>query len=225
VQILTRFLDEVLGAGDPFEVHGAVLGAVKDELRHVALCAAACRALGTQALLPEPVALREPRPFLESPMPERALSTALTMLAVNETLSVGFIEDLRARCGTPVLRAVLDATVEDEDGHREFGWRYVRDSRARFPREALPSWRRLVAHALAPHQKRADAIVAGLSPELRALDRWPDPERAALALFSPQRQALVFERTLRETLLPRLRALDLVAPDHADELATRARRT
>ena len=215
VQIFTRFLEEVTGAGDPLEVQAAVLDAVRDEMRHVALCAAACRALGTEALLPEPVALRESPAFLAGSMPERALTTALSMLVVNETVSVGFIEDLRARCTAPSLRMVLDETLSDEDGHRDFGWTYVRDSMQRFPHAALASWRKVVEHALAPHLRRASELLSALPPGRRTLEAWPDDDRAPLALFSPQRQALVFERTVRETLWPRLRALELVSGEPA----------
>lgn len=210
VQIMTRFLTEVVGAGDPLEVYAAALELVEDEIRHVALCAGLCEALGAEPLLPEPVELRDPPKYLEQPMIERALATAIQMLAINETISVAFIEDLEARCGDPAVRRVLHATCADEEGHQELGWSYVRTSLARFGEGTRPSWRHLVASTLAPHDENARAILAGLSPAQRALEAHAEPELAALGLFSPARQALVYERVRREKLEPRLRALELL---------------
>ncbi len=210
VQIMTRFLTEVVGAGDPFEVYAAALDLVEDEIRHVGLCAQLCEALGADALLPDPVELRDPPRYLEQPMMQRALTTAIQMLAVSETISVAFIEDLEARCDDPAVHAVLAATCSDEEAHQDLGWTYVRTSLARFNASTLPSWRHLVETTLKPHRDKADAILASLPPAERALDAHPEPELAALGLFSPVRQALVFERVWRETLEPNLRGLDLL---------------
>ncbi|MEZ4463037.1 MAG: hypothetical protein R3F43_00605 [bacterium] len=46
VQIMTRFLTEVLGAGDPLDVYAGAVDAIADEVRHTALCAAVVTALG-----------------------------------------------------------------------------------------------------------------------------------------------------------------------------------
>lgn len=209
VQIMTRWLGEVVGAGDPLEVYAAALDLVEDEIRHVGLCAQLVTALGAEPMLPEPVELRDPPRYLEQPMMERALTTAIQMLAINETISVAFIEDLRARCGDPAVRRVLDATCADEEGHQELGWTYVKTSLARFNPSTMSSWRHLVQTTLAPHEESARAILAGLSGD-RDLAARPEPELAALGLFSPARQALVYERVKRDVLEPRLRALDLL---------------
>jgi hypothetical protein len=206
VQIMTRFLSEVVGAGDPFEVHAAAIDLIEDEVRHVGLCAQLCEALGAPALLPEPVELRDPEQYLKAPMAERALTTAIQMLAINETISVSFIEDLRARCADPAVRLVLDETVADEEGHQDLGWTYVKTSLARFGSATLPSWRHLVAVTLAPHREQSQRILANVSD--RSLPE--EPELAALGLFSPKRQALVFERCFVSELEPKLRGLSLL---------------
>ena len=209
IQIMSRFMTEVLGAGDPLEVWAGAADLVQDEVRHVRLCVSLVEALGATPAFPDSVELRDPEPYLKAPMPERALHTAISMLAINETLSVAFIEDLRARCEEPAVRRVLDATLEDEEGHQEFGWEYVATSLRRFPVGSLASWRHLVEVTLEPHRRAADRALERVPPSERKLEAHPDTERVGLGLFSPARQALVMQRCMEETLLPRLRKLEL----------------
>jgi hypothetical protein len=210
IQIMTRFVTEVVGAGDPIEVWAGAVELVRDEVRHTGLCAALCEALGAEPRLPDPVELKDPERYLAAPMAQRALTTAIAMLAINETISVAFIEDLRARCDNPAVKRVLDATVEDEEGHEDFGWEYVARGLARFPIATLGDWKHLVKTTLAPHQKTAEAALGGVPADRRRLDAHEEPELAALGLFSPARQALVYERCMTETLAPRLEKLGLL---------------
>lgn len=209
IQIMNRFLSEVLAAGDPLDVYAGALELVRDEIRHTELCAAVCDALGVRPQLPDPLALDDPEAFLRSPMPERALATAITMLAISETLSVAFITDLAQRCADPSIRWVLEQTIADEAEHQDFGWSYVERSLSRFPPSSLRDWRHLAQTTLAPHRKRVDELLGSLEPARRTLEAWPEPELAALGLFSPQRQALVCQKALTETLQPRLAAVGL----------------
>lgn len=210
IQIMNRFLTEVLGAGDPLEVFAGACDLITDEARHVRLCVALTEALGGRPALPDPIELRDPEPYLRAPMAERACHTAIAMLCVNETISVAFIEDLRARCDDPAVKRVLDATVEDEEGHQGFGWAYAEKSLSRFPTSTLPDWRHLVTRTLEPHHRAAQPLLDRLDAEGRTLADLPEPDLAALGLFSPERQALVFRRCLEEDLAPRLRKLGLL---------------
>jgi hypothetical protein len=210
IQIMVRFLTEVTGAGDPLDVYAGALELVEDEIRHTEMCAAICSALGAPALLPEPVALVDQPGFLKAPMSERALATAMTMLGINETISVGYIADLAARCRNLPIKAVLTATIDDEDEHQEFGWSYIREALRRFPPSTLPDWRHLVKTTLAPHEAFATRSLLQVPAEQQRLDAWPEPELAALGLFSDQRQALVYRKTSDEVLRPRLSELDLL---------------
>ena len=209
IQIMTRFLAEVVGAGDPLEVYATAVDLVEDEVHHTALCAALCEALGAPATLPDEVALRDPPEYLAAPMPQRALTTAIQMLAINETLSVAFIEDLHDRCANPAVKRVLWATIEDEETHREIGWLYVEKSLARFPTATLPQWRAIADQALAPHRDTAARILAEVPEPEQHLELHPEPELAALGLFSPLRQALAYRRCYEEELHPRLARLGL----------------
>jgi hypothetical protein len=213
IQIMTRFLTEVTGAGDPLDVYGSAVELCADEVRHAELCAAVCRRLEVPAPLPDPVALPDDARFLASPFPERALATAITMLGVNETISTGIIRDLLERCDYEPIRRVLRATIEDEDTHGAFGWDYIRASLGRFDRESRPHWRRLAAQALEPHRAAAARALAALPPAQRTLEANTEPELARFGLLSLQRQALLYERTFHTVLVPRLRELDLLSSD------------
>lgn len=210
IQIMTRFLTEVLGAGDPIEVYAGASDLVADEIRHTALCASMVEALGGTPRLPEPLVAEENPGFLKMSMPQRALVSAINMLAINETLSVGFVEDLNARCKDPVVKAVLAATCEDEEGHQDFGWSYVERSLERFPADAMGTWREVVQQTLAPHRRSVDRTLAEVPASERDLDAWPDAELVDLGLFSPQRQALVWQRTFQQKVAPRLMKLGLL---------------
>jgi hypothetical protein len=210
IQIMARFVTEVVAAGDPLEVYAGAVDLVADEVRHTALCAALCEALGASVELPDPVEQKVSEGFAQSPAGARSLNTAISMLLINETISVGFIRDLHARCEQPVVRALLAATVEDEEGHEKWGWAYVEKSLQRFPDSTLPDWRKLVTATISPHRESADRIIAEIPSDQRRLDAWPDTAEVALGLFTPQRQALVFEQTYQDRLVPGLSRLRLL---------------
>ena len=207
---MVRFLTEVTGAGDPLDVYAGAVELVEDEIRHTEMCAAICASLDAPALLPEPVALVDQPGFLKAPMTERALATAITMLGINETVSVGYIADLAARCQNPLIKQVLDATIDDEDEHQGFGWSYIRQALRRFPPSTLPDWRHLVKTTLAPHEAFATRALLEVPAERQRLDAWPEPELADLGLFSDQRQAIVYRKTMLEVRRPRLSELELL---------------
>lgn len=210
VQITTRFMSEVTGAGDPLDIYAAGVDLIEDEIRHTALCAEMCEALGFQPVFPEPIRPDEPSQFLEAEMGERATHTALTMVAISEAISYGFITDLAERCEEPTVAAVLDATIADEEGHQDLGWVYLENSLRRFPEGTRSQWRSLVEHTLDEHLEPVNEILTGIPPEQRDLEAWPDEERIALGLHSDERHALVFRDTYYDVLEPRLRDLELM---------------
>lgn len=209
IQIMSRFLGELANAGEAPEILASAIDLVEDEVRHAAYCAALLGRLGGTALLPDPVELRENDTFVAAPAVERALHTAVTMLAINETISVAYVEDLRARCTTPAVLRVLEATVADEAGHQELGWSYVKLALARFSRSTLPSWRHLVDLSLKPHRDSIGRVLEKLPPRDRHPDRHADRELVALGLYSDARQALVGHAAIERRVLPRLRELEL----------------
>ena len=209
VQTMTRFLTEVMASRDPLDVYAGAGDLIMDELRHVSLCVRVVEALGGRADYPEPAVMVQNQEFLSLPMPQRALSTAISMLAVSETLSTGYITDLHGRCTQPAIHAVLDATIADEDTHHEFGWRYVEKSLARFT-DGMEYFRLVVKNTLQPHLAAVEQILSDVPLHKKHLDAWPEPELASLGLHSNERQALVFLQTYQQELAPKLDALGLL---------------
>ncbi len=217
-QIMTRFMTEVLGAGDPIDVYATVVDLIEDEARHTALCAGMCRALGGTPRFPDPIVPDDPPDFLSAPMGERAMATAISMVALSEALSYGFMTDLQERCEEPTVAAVLAATVEDEEDHQELGWIYIENSLTRFPASTLSAWRHLVTSVLKPHLVRADQVLEDVPEDNRHLDAFPEPELVELGMFSDQRQGLLVYRTVEEVIEPRLRSLELWPPELDEHL-------
>jgi hypothetical protein len=210
VQIMSRFLTDVLAAGETLDVYALANDFVQDEIKHVALCSGVVEALGARALLPEPAEIEETREFLRLGAAERALSIAVAMLGVNETLSVGYIRDLRDRCDHSVMRSILDLILADEETHQGLGWDFIANSLDRFPIASLPAWKRVAADALEPQRVQSERILAAMPVEQQRLAAFPEPNLAALGLMSAQRQALVFKNTVDGILAPRLRKLSLL---------------
>ena len=68
----------------------------------------------------------------------------------------------------------------------------------------------VAAQALRTQRERAQIVLRHLPAEQRKLEAHSDEREIALGLFTPERQALVFERTYAERLEPCLRGLGLV---------------
>jgi len=209
-QMMQRLLGDALAAGVPFDAHASLVEMISDELRHVALCSAVVRALGAEPCLPVPLDLPQPAAFLAMPAEARALAIGIAQLLVNETLSVAFIADLHERCRHPAIAAVLAATLGDEAQHDAFGVSFVRRTLAERPEPERARWCKVAEDALRPQREAAQRMLRELSPAERDLQAWPDEQLVALGLFSPQRQALVFQRAYDERLAPRLASLGLL---------------
>lgn len=208
VQILARWVTELTATTAPLSFLSGAVRALDDEIHHVALCEAMCEALGGRAERSPPSPEAEATSAQLAPR-ERPLATAIVMLVVNETLSVAYLRDLAARCDEPAVRAVLDALLDDELGHRDLGGDYVRYALPLRPAAERAAWRAFAGRAVEHHLRKLEALLAGVPAERRELEHFPDVGRANLGMTTPVRQALVFEETLASTLRPRLEALDL----------------
>ena len=209
IQVMNRFAQEVLGAGDPLDVYAGAVEAIADEVKHTALCVQMLEALGGTPQYPEPLVAEEPEEFLCLPMAQRATATAISMLAISETISTHLISDLQQRCTEPTVRAVLDATLADEDLHEAYGWAYVEASLQRF--EGGQDYFKEVAHqTLKPLIDSYQPILGALSDVERHLDPESETEHANLGLLSERREAMVFQKALDEAVLPRLDHLGLL---------------
>ncbi len=198
IGVMVKFLDDVLAAGDPIEIYSFAADAIRDEIRHTALCVGVVEALGTQVRLPEREA--DPDDFVRLPAAARALTTGIAMLAINETVSVALLRTLRQRATHPVIAAVLEATLADEDEHGDFGWQYVAASLSRFDAAGLAHGRRVAAEALqrfAPDQA-PPKDTAGATE----LARW--------GLLEAATERAIITSTLDDVVRPRLRELRLL---------------
>ena len=209
-QIMGRFACEVMAAGDPLDVYAGAIDMLDDEIRHVASTSALLRALGGIPLLPDPVEQRESDAYLARPAAERALSTAISMLAIAESLSHHYIEDLAERCENPAIARVIQATGADEAEHHAYGWTYLERSLARFAPSDRETWASITERMIAPRRLRVRDELARIEPSKLALDAWPEPELAELGLFSRERQALLTDVALRTVIEPKLAALGLL---------------
>jgi hypothetical protein len=86
----------------------------------------------------------------------------------------------------------------------------VQRSLSRFPISTLGDFRRLVETTLAPHDDAAARALNHVPTTSRHLDAHEEPDLAALGLFSPARQALVYARCREDVLAPKLHALGLL---------------
>jgi len=209
IQVMTQFAQEVLGAGDPLDVYAGAVDAIADEIRHTGLCVQMLEALGGTPMYPDPLTPKEPTEFLSLPMAQRAAATAISMLAISETLSTHLIADLQQRCTEPTVRALLDATLADEDQHEAYGWAYVEASLQRFD-GGLDYFKGVVRKTLEPLIAAYQPILDRLSDTEREMNRYPEVTEANLGLFSEQREALVFHQALHEAVLPRLETFGLI---------------
>lgn len=202
VEVMTRFLRDVLEAGDPIEIYSAAAEAIRDEVRHTALCVGVVEALGQRALLPERRA-SEPAEFLSLPAAGRALGTAISMLAINETVSVALLRDLAARATHPVIKDVLLATFADEDEHGGFGWHYLAASIERFDGHGRDYARTVARETLSGF---ASSVAEAPSPD----SEHDELELARWGLLSAGREARVIARAIDDEVAPALRRLGLL---------------
>jgi hypothetical protein len=108
----------------PLDVLGCAARVVRDETRHVQLCARVATALGGPGDSPgEPRWVRsDPR----LPARDRVAVTMLASMAIGESVSVAMIAAAREDTAHPVLRAVTTAILADESFHGRFGMAWVK---------------------------------------------------------------------------------------------------
>lgn len=211
IQHASRFLTEVVEAGDALDVHWSALELVGDEIFQAEACAAVCDALGVEPELPEPSALVKATEFTDAPAIERSLATAISVLAISESISTALIRDLAERCGRPPLKAVLEAIIRNAHRREEFGWSYVSAALERVPAHTLPDFRHLARRTLARYEEGAHRVLMDVPESEQELDAHPEPELASLGLLSPTREALLYFRTRDRDVVPKLEALDLIS--------------
>lgn len=209
IQLMTQLLSEVLAVGADHATRCVLAEMVADEVRHVALCAAVCQALG--ATPPAAAEVAAPLPPLDAVVAtERVLASAISMFLVNECFSVAYISDLAARCRHPVLAPVIRQIGGDEDEHEAFAEGFVAQRLALESDERRGGWRIFAAKLVDKRLAMARLALREVPPDKRLLADYPEQPLADLGLTSPVRMALLTVRTWEDTLRPRFVRLGLV---------------
>ena len=203
MQIVARFLEEVLAGGEDLAVARMIVEMVAEEQTHAEICGEMCRALGATPPSPAEVAA-PPADLAAVPIRERILASAISMFLVAEAFSVGYLGDLAERCRDPLVSRVLAVIGGDEDAHQAFGPRYVGELLAREAPERRAGWRRFTEKRVAEHLDRARKNLAAPAAP------YDEQTLADLGLHSERRIGEVCLATYEAVIAPRLRELDLV---------------
>lgn len=111
----------------PLDVISGAARLVRDETRHVELCAHLTDLLGGRRDdVVEPRWVRTP-PGLAPRL--RALHHMVGSCCIGETLSVTMLRGVRAGASDPVAHAVLTQVLRDESFHARFGWLWLEATR------------------------------------------------------------------------------------------------
>ena len=198
IQVMTQLLSEVLAVGADHTTRCVLAEMVADEVRHVALCAAVCQALG--ATPPDAAAIAAPLPPLDAvPATERVLASAISMLLINECFSVAYIRDLAARCQHPVLAPVIRQIGGDEDEHEAFAEAFVAQRLALESAPRRGGWRTFAAKLVDKRPGYGAAGAAGGAPRRTFVGRLSGAAARRLGAYQSGPHGLV-NRTCVGTL-------------------------
>lgn len=176
-------------ANEPVAVTASVLRMAQDELRHAELCGRIADILGGRvavALTPH-----HPRADLDDEV--------MTMLCIDESLSLSFLESGRGTTCDPVVAAVGDALLRDEVFHARCGW----------------AWLTLRGEAMTDADRRRLSASAAETLNLLAPLEVGDEHSAvgsdalALGFLSPRSQRAAFRRAVDQWILPGLAAIGI----------------
>jgi hypothetical protein len=123
VASFSRFSMQLLALGAPADLIRDTHAGAMDEVRHAELCLGL--ASGYFGYPVEPAALPIPAPIAIVPdLPAIAAEVAMEG-CIGETVATVQALDALAAATDPAVRAVLEATVEDETRHAELAWRFL----------------------------------------------------------------------------------------------------
>lgn len=174
---------------EPVAMTASALRMAQDELRHAELCGRMADLLGGRAAVT--MTSHHPKADLDDEV--------MTMLCIDESLSLSFLESGRGAIRDPVLAAIGDALLRDEVFHARCGW----------------AWLNLRGEAMTDaDRQRLSASAAqtlNLLAPLEACDEQGAVGKDALALgfLSPRGQRAAFRRAVDQWILPGLAALGI----------------
>jgi hypothetical protein len=169
----------------------------EEERRHGVLCGAVVEALGGEARGVLFEAPRFPR-HEDAPPRAAALRNVISICCMSETVAVALIAAERLEMPEGELRELLTRIWADEIGHARFGWRLLE--------RVAPSLDEIERKALVDYVPVALAHLE--AHELAHLpDRDAPPGGERLGLCSGREARELLDETIREVIVPRLRAL------------------
>ncbi len=126
------------------------------------------------------------------------LEAVIREACIGETLSALEAQEAARQAEDPALRLVLQKIADDEQRHAELGWRFVQWALARADAELRAHARTVFASAIAAAQ--ATACTLATAPG--------EPELHAHGVIDAPLRAAVWDRGLRELVLPSALALE-----------------
>lgn len=133
-------------------------------------------------------------------LPARALGAVAAIFCCGESLAVPLFLEMRREATEPAAVTALDRIVKDEAVHRAFGWNALDELLERFGDDG----RALLASRLPAYIEEARTTYTG-----RAFER-SDVHRA-FGLIDIERYEALTETCIQDVLLPRFRALGVLA--------------
>jgi hypothetical protein len=178
--------------------------AVRDELRHARLCAAAGARLGAAKPTYDPGPVRARLATLGDPR-VRVAALLLVEVAMGETISMYLFRAGRRAAAEPLTRAALSAIVADEVRHQRLGWTGFAALWPTLTEPLRSAAQREAARGLAACERQTAL------PAMRWLQkRQPfDPAYAALGVLHPEARVEAFYSAVERLVLPRLTRLGL----------------
>lgn len=209
IAAFSQVVSALAEARAPLDLIGMTSDFLADEVKHVELVSRLLMRLGGAAprsFDPARLAMRPPQRL--SPL-ARANELALRVGCIGETYASGTAVPMMRATGHPVVRAVYETILRDEARHVRFGslyfeWadQFIDDpERARLAQVALQTLRHYASLWQRP-APAADAANVASEAEARELGWFQHAEYKPLAL-----------RTVREEIVPALRALRLPLPE------------
>lgn len=205
----SHVVSALVEARAPLDLIGMTSDFLADEVKHVELASRLLMRLGGAAPRSFDPSRLAPRPLASLTPLQRANELALRVGTIGEAYASGTAVPIMRATGHPVVRAVYATILRDEARHVRFGSLYFEwaeeflddAERARLAQVAMHTLRQYALLWQRPAAAPNDESVAN-EAEARELGWFQHAEYTPLAL-----------RTVRDEILPSLRALQLPLPD------------
>lgn len=197
---------QLMAASAPLDFTAMALSMAQDELRHTELCADVVRAMGGEARCEADLT------FAALPMhgrvtpEERALRNVVYGSCLSEMVNSARFVDALEEITEPVTRDATRRLLADEVEHARFGFSYL-DAMAPWL-DAHPAARASLGEYLRRAFKTFERAYAGSGARVPRSD-----DERALGLPDPERQLLVFDRTMRGAIIPALEQRGIAAAE------------